>query len=207
LENNSFSKRKNNNIDNINDYLNNNKEKNIDNNNSINNPNKLNIIPKNIETNKNNNSKEKFIFPNKTINNKNDRNYDIDLNINDNINKSNNNKDVFSINKIKKDFKKPHIKLNSTTQFSTGNLNINFNNYTNNYCFNYNNNSVLTTNQNNNKISKLEPKNYKHIKPIKSNIKGFQINGFDKLVKNKKNNLFPQTLTDRNKQIKMYLPK
>ena len=206
LDNNSFSNRKNNNIDNISDYLNSNKEKNIDNNNSINNPNKLNIIPKNIETNKNNNSKKNFILPNKNINNKNERYYNIELNINDNINKSNNNKDIFSINKINTDFKKQHIKLNSTTQFSTGSLNINFNNYTNNYCFNYNNNSALTTNQNNNKITKMEPKNYKRIKTIKSNIKGFQIKGFDKSVKNRKNSFFPLTLTDRNKQIKMYLP-
>ena len=85
LDNNSLSKRKNNNFVNINDYFHKSKEKNK--NNSINSPNKLNTIPKNIETNKNNNSKEKFIFPNKTINNKNDRNYDIDLNINDKINK------------------------------------------------------------------------------------------------------------------------
>ena len=86
-------------------------------------------------------------------------------------------------------------------------MNINFNNYTNNYCFNYNNNSALTANQNNTKIAKLEPKNYKRIKTIKNNIKGFQINGFDKIVKNRKNSFFPLTLTDRNKQIKMYLPK
>ena len=207
FDNNSNSKRKNNNIDNINDYINNNKEKNINNNDSINSPNKLNKIQKNIKTNKNNNSKEKFILPSKNINNKNERYYNIELNINDNINKSNNSKDIFSINKINTDFKKQHIKLNSTTQFSTGNLNINFNNYTNNYCFNYNNNSVLTANQNNTKIAKLEPKNYKRIKTIKNNIKGFQINGFDKIVKNRKNSFFPLTLTDRNKQIKMYLPK
>lgn len=49
----------------------------------------------------------------------------------------------------------------------------------------------------------LEPKNYKRIKNIKNNIKGFQINGFDKIIKNKKNNFIPMTLTDRNKQTNM----
>ena len=206
FDNNSNSKRKNNNIDNSNDYINSNKEKKI-NNNNFNSPNKLNKIPKNIKANKNNNSKENFILPIKNINNKNEKSYNFELNINDDINKSNNNKDIFSINKTNTDFKKQHVKLNSTTQFSTGSLNINFNNFTNNICFNYNNNSVLTTSQNNTKISKMEPKNYKHIKTIKSNIKGFQINGFDKIVKNRKNYFFPLTLTDRNKQIKMYLHK
>ena len=30
-----------------------------------------------------------------------------------------------------------------------------------------------------------------------------QINGFDKIIKNKKNNFIPMTLTDRNKQTNM----
>lgn len=49
----------------------------------------------------------------------------------------------------------------------------------------------------------MEPKNYKRIKNMKNDIKGFQINGFDKIIKNKKNNFFPMTLTDRNKQTNM----
>jgi len=203
LDNNSNSKRNKNNIDNNNDYIDNNKEKSINNINLINSPNKLNKIPKNIKTNKNTSSKEMFIFPNRSTNNKNEKYYNIELNIND----KNNNKDISSINKINADFAKQHIKLNSTTQLSTGSLNINFNNYTNNYCFNYSNNSVLTTNQNNTKNTKIEPKNYKHIKAIKNNIKGIQIKGFDKIIKNKKSNFLPLTLTDRNKQIRMYLHK
>ena len=204
LDNDSNSKRKNNNIDNIND---NNKEKGQNNINLINSSNKLKKILNNIKVNNNNNNDKNFILPNRSTNIKNERYYNIELNINKNNNKSNNSKDIFSINKINTDFKKQHIKLNSITQFSAGSLNINFNNYTNNYCFNYNNNSLLTTSQNNTKITKMEPKNYKRIKATKSNNKGFQINGFDKIVKNRKNSFFPLTLTDRNKQIKMYLPK
>ena len=170
-------------------------------------PNKISKIPKNINSNKkkdnNNINKEKFIIPIKSLNDKNERYYNIEVNINDINEKSKDNKDKFSAGKLNKDINKQHIKLNSTTQFSTGSLNINFNNYTNNYCLNYNNNSLVTTNQNKPKFTKMEPKNYKRIKNMKNDIKGFQINGFDKIIKNKKNNFFPMTLTDRNKQTNM----
>ena len=186
--------------------INHDEEKNKIKNNLNNSPNKINKIPKNINSNKKNNNninKEKFIIPIKSINDKNERYYNIEVNINDINEKQNDNKDKFSVGKLNKDINKQHIKLNSTTQFSTGSLNINFNNYTNNYCLNYNNNSIATTNQNKPKFTKMEPKNYKRIKNIKSNIKGFQINGFEKILKNKKNNFFPMTLTDRNKQANM----
>ena len=62
---------------------------------------------------------------------------------------------------------------------------------------------MTNENQNKLKLTKKEPKNYKRIKNIKNNIKGIQINGFDKILKNKKNNFIPMTLTDRNKQTNM----
>ena len=202
------SRSKNSHHHNINQDININEEKNKLKNNLMGSPNKISKIPKNINSNKkkdnNNINKEKFIIPIKSLNDKNERYYNIEVNINDINEKSKDNKDKFSAGKLNKDNNnKQHIKLNSTTQFSTGSLNINFNNYTNNYCLNYNNNSLVTTNQNKPKFTKMEPKNYKRIKNMKNDIKGFQINGFDKIIKNKKNNFFPMTLTDRNKQTNM----
>ena len=199
------SRSKNSNNQNINQDININEEKNKLKNNLMGSPNKINKIPKNINSNKKNNNninKEKFI-PIKSVNDKNEKYYNIEVNINDVNEKSNDNKDKFSSGKLNKDIIKQHIKLNSITQFSTGSLNINFNNYTNNYCINYNNNSLVTTNQNNPKLTKMEPKNYKRIKNMKNNIKGFQINEFDNILKNKKNNFIPITFTDRNKQDNM----
>ena len=190
---------------NINHDNNINEEKNKPKNNLMNSPNKINRIPKNINSNKktNNINKEKFIIPIKRMNDQNERYYNIEVNINDIKEKANDSKEKFSAGKINKETNKQHIKLNSTTQFSTGSLNINFNNYINNYCLNYNNKSLVTTNQNKPKLTKMEPKNYKRIKNVKNNIKEFQINGFDKIIKNKKNNFVPMTLTDRNNQDNM----
>ena len=160
----------------------------------------------NINTKDSNNENFK---PNKTINNKNTRYYKIEVNINNDVNNSKfyDSKDKIPINKINKNYNEQHLKLNSTSQFSTGSLNINFNNYTNNYCFNYNN-SNMAANQNKLKFAQMEPKNYKRIKNLKNNIKGFQINGFDKIIlnKNNNNNFFPLTLTDRNNQVHIFSP-
>ena len=131
------SRSKNSHHHNNNHDININEEKHKLKNNLMSSPNKINKIPKNINSNKKNNNnnlnKEKFIIPIKSVNEKNERYYNIEVNINDANEKSNDNKDKLSVGKLNKDTNKQHIKLNSTTQFSTGSLNINFNNYTNNY--------------------------------------------------------------------------
>ena len=177
------------------------------NSNIINTPNIRKKMQKNIY-----NSNKKI---NNSINDKNTRYYNIEVNIHNDINNKIKNKDKLSINKVNNNISKQHIKLNST-QFSTGSLNINFNNYTNNFCVNYNNNnSILTTNQNKSKnteykckYTQIESKNYKYkrIKNIKSNIKGLNTNKLDKLNVNKKTNFVPIPYTDRNKKINLFSP-
>ena len=181
----------------------------------MNSPNLENRLSTKFKHNSNtkNLSNDDFIRPNNAINNKNTRYYNIEVNINNELNNSKlyDSKDKIPINNVNKDYNKQHFKLNSTTQFSTGSLNINFNNYTNNYCFNYNNNSIMATNQNKLKFTQIEPKNYKREKKnMKNNIKGFQINGFGKIIlnKNDKNNnsFFPLALTDRTEQEHIFSP-
>ena len=164
----------------------------------------------------NNSNKKNFdneIITNKNLINNNTRYYNIEVNINNDFNDSNYNdhKEKIIINKVNKNSKKKHIKLNSITQLSTGSLNINFNNITNNYCINCNNNSVVSTNQNKTKYPKIEPKKYKRIKNIKNNIKGIQINEFDNILLNKNknnnnNNFHPLTLTERTRQVQNFSP-
>ena len=155
--------------------------------------------------------KNKKLVSNKSINNKNTKYYNIEVNIDNTYNKSNNNNyEKIPNNKGNQKLNKQHVKLNST-QFSTGNLNINFNNYTNNYCVNYNNSIVTTnTNMNKDKYSHIQSKNYKfkRIKNIKNNIKDIKINKIDKLIlnTNKNYNFFPLALTDRNKRINIFSP-
>ena len=176
-------------------------------NNLIHTPNMRKKIQENIyDTNKKYSNNENFLISNKNINNKNTRYYNIEVNIhNDN---KNNNKDKISSNKIQNNSKQ-HIKLNST-QFSAGSLNINFNNYTNNYCVNYNNNSIVAPNQNKQKYTQIESKvyTYKRIKDLKNNIKGYEKNKnkFEKLATNKNNNFYPLSFTDRNKKVNLFSP-
>ena len=178
-------------------------------NNLIHTPNIRKKIQENIyDSNKKSSNNENFLISNKNINinNKNTRYYNIEVNIhNDN---KNSNKDKISINKIQNNSKQ-HIKLNST-QFSAGSLNINFNNYTNNYCVNYNNNSIVTTNQNKQKYTQIESKvyKYKRIKNLKNNIKGYQKNknNLEKLATNKNSNIYPLSFTDRNKKVNLISP-
>ena len=185
-------------VSNIND------EKKNSNNNIIHTPNIYNSNKKSIK-------REKFLIYNKSINDKNTRYYNIEVNIHNDINnKTINNKEKISISKINPNFSKQHIKLNST-QFSTGSLNINFNNYTNNYCINYNNNNSINTIQNKTKYTQIQSKNYryKRIKNMKNNLKeGFQIKKIDKLIlkKNKNDNFFPLAYTDRNKKNNLFSP-
>ena len=164
--------------------------------------------PNIYNSNKKSNKREKCLISNKSINEKNTRYYNIEVNIHNDINnKTLNNKEKISIHKINPNISKQHIKLKST-QFSAGSLNINFNNYTNNYCINYNN-SVIA-NHNKTKYTQIKSKNYKYkrIKNMKSNLKGFPINNIDKLIlnKNKNEHFFPFAFTDRNKKVNLFSP-
>ena len=163
------------------------------------------IQDKLYNSNKKNNNNEKYMISNKNNNNNNTRYYNIEVNIN-NDNK-NHHKQKISFNKLNQNYKE-HIKINSTS-FTTRNLNINFNNYTNNYCVNYNNNSIVSTNQNKPKYTQIESKNYKYkrIKNLKTNQKGFQKNKLDILNnRNKNKNSFPFAFTDRNKKVNLFSP-
>ena len=165
-------------------------------------PNIRKKLPENIYvSNKKTSSNENYIISNKNINNKNTRYYNIEVNIH-NDNKNSNNK----LSKIQNNSKQ-HIKLNSTP-FSSGSLNINFNNYTNNYCVNYTNNSILPTNHNKPKYTQIDSKvyQYKRIKNLKNNIKEHQKNKLEKLksIKINNSNFLPLSFTDRNKKVNLF---
>ena len=180
---------------------------NNDDNNTNNNSNYIytpNLRKKKGNTIYNSNKNRKNIFAsNKSISNQKLNNYLNELHYNVNKKKIKNNKNIKH---------KQHIKLN-TTEFSTGNLNINSNNLTNNYSVNYNNSIITTTNPNKEKNIQFQNNNYnnynyKKIKKIKNNLKGFKINKIDKLFlkSNKNNDFFPLALTDRSFKINLFSP-
>ena len=156
-----------------------------------------------IETKrKKKNEKSKSIYSN--------NNYDNDFNIELNIKNNLGIQSKKSINNINNKIQNDNI----------NSLNINFNNYTNNYNYNYNMNPNNINNANNGNID-FNSINYNNSKKIKgksssqkaivgkneTNFKGIPINGFEKLINKKyntRNYNIPMSVTDRIKQTNIY---